>query len=248
MNKKKLIISIALIAAFTATAFGTYEYNKIQTYNTLVNNANKYMEQGNYDQSITLFNESLQYKDDANVRSSIKLASSLKELKAIYDEGLRLANEKKYNEAIDQFKKITQIDSKLYSNAQQKIQDCKKLQDSLVKQEQDKQTNSIDQQNTTNNQENEKTVPNNSSVSITSNQALQIVANYSGSSDWDVVENTASEGTIVNGSEIIFGHKCYFFVPHGGRAISFIVDKTTGKLYEETDRLDGQNRVYKLVK
>ncbi|AKN32304.1 hypothetical protein Ccar_16115 [Clostridium carboxidivorans P7] len=84
--------------------------------------------------------------------------------------------------------------------------------------------------------------------SMTKQQAIQMVKDYSGNSDWDVVENVATKETIVEGSDDVIGHSCYFFVPKGGRAILFFIDKTTGKLYEETGRLNGQNRVYKLVK
>lgn len=124
--KKIAIISAISLVVSIAVGFGTYKYNRVQAYNKLVMTANKDMEQGNYDEAITLFNQSLQYKDDANIKSSIKLANNLKEIKGFYDNGIKLVNDKKYLDAIEQFKKVTKEDDKLYSDAQKKIEECDK--------------------------------------------------------------------------------------------------------------------------
>lgn len=125
-NLKKITIIIILLALGFISGFGVYKYNKVQAYNTLITTANKYMDSGEYDKAIALFNQSLQYKNDANIQRSIKLAASLKEIKVIYDNGTKLMNDKKYLEAIEQFNKITKEDEKLYSSAQKNIEECKK--------------------------------------------------------------------------------------------------------------------------
>lgn len=125
-NLKKIAIIIILLAVGFISGFGVYKYNKVKSYNTLITMANKYMDSGKYDKAIELFNQSLQYKNDANVQRSIKSAASLKEIKVIYDNGTKLMNDKKYLEAIEQFNKITKEDEKLYSSSQKKIEECKK--------------------------------------------------------------------------------------------------------------------------
>lgn len=143
MNKIKLrnivIISMISIIAIISIGFGTYQYNKGQTYNNLITNANKEMDQENYDQAIALFNQSLQYKTDKNVESSIKLASTLKEMKVAYDEGIKLMNDKKYQEAIDQFNKISKENNKLYNDSQKNIDKCKQ---ELLKESKNNNSNS----------------------------------------------------------------------------------------------------------
>jgi hypothetical protein len=128
---KKNINKISIISAITViilvgVGFGTYQYNKVQAYNNLITTANKYMDQGEYDKAITLLEQSLQYKKDSSIEKNIKLAQNLKEAKAYYDNGVKLMNDKKYLEAMEQFKKITKEDDKLYSNSQKKIEECKK--------------------------------------------------------------------------------------------------------------------------
>lgn len=127
MNKRKItIISVIVVIAIVCGGFGIYKYNKVQAYNNLINTANKDMDKGEYDQAIALFNQALQYKNDPTIEKNIKLAASLKEVKSIFDEGTKLMNDKKYLEAIEQFKKVTKGDDKLYSNAQKSIEECKK--------------------------------------------------------------------------------------------------------------------------
>lgn len=130
MNKNQLkkisSISAIVVIILGLVGFGTYKYNKIQEYNNLITTANKYMDSGEYDKAIALFNQSLQYKNDASIQRNIKLAANLKELKASYDDGIKLMNDKKYLEAIDKFNRVTKEDDKLYSSAQKKIEECKK--------------------------------------------------------------------------------------------------------------------------
>ena len=125
-EKEIAIISAIVIVAIICGGLGIYKYSKGQTYNNLVTTANKDMDQGEYEQAIALFNQSLQYKDNDNVKNNIKLATKLKEVKSTFDEGTQLMNSKKYLDAIEQFEKVSKEDSKIYGNAQKDIQECKK--------------------------------------------------------------------------------------------------------------------------
>lgn len=126
-NIKKIgIISVVAVLVIIGAAFGGYKYTKINKYNSLIKDANKYMEDSQYDKAIALFQQSLSYKNDANIENSIKLAKSLAEVKKVYDKGIKLMNDKKYLESIEQFKKIGKESDKLYNNAQNKINECTK--------------------------------------------------------------------------------------------------------------------------
>lgn len=123
--KKIAIVCIVAVCVVAAGGIGIYKNNKIQAYNKLINTANEYMDSGEYDKAIVLFNESLDYKKDASVERSIKLAENLKSAKDIYDEGIKFMNANKYLEAMINFGKIAKEDNKLYSSAQKKIEECK---------------------------------------------------------------------------------------------------------------------------
>lgn len=126
IKKIAIICTIAVIVVVVAVAggIGIYQYNKFKTYNNLITTANKEMEKGEYGQAIALFNQSLQYKNDPDIQKSIKLATDLKEIKAVFDEGTKLMNDKKYLEALEHFEKITKEDYDLYNNAQNNIIEC----------------------------------------------------------------------------------------------------------------------------
>jgi tetratricopeptide (TPR) repeat protein len=130
MNKRKIkriiIISVLTLLVIIGVGFGGYKYTKNNQYNGLIKDANSYMENSEYDKAIALYKESLSYKNDPNIDSSIKLAQRLTEENKIYDEGLRLMNDKKYLESIEQFKMIGTDSDKLYNDAQNKINECNK--------------------------------------------------------------------------------------------------------------------------
>ena len=129
MDKNKIknlsIISVIVVVAIVCGGFGIYKYSITQTYDNLVATANRDMDQGEYEQAIALFNQSLQYKNNDNVKNSIKLATNLKEVKSYFDQGTQLMNNKNYMEAIEKFEKVTKEENKLYTNAQKNIQKCK---------------------------------------------------------------------------------------------------------------------------
>jgi len=119
------VIFIAAVIFVICVGFGSYKYNKAQAYSNLISAANKDMDNGEYDQAIALFKQALNYKSDPMIQKNIKLAASLKEAKNIYDDGVKLMNDKKYSDAIEKFNKITKEDDKLYDNAQKNIDKCK---------------------------------------------------------------------------------------------------------------------------
>lgn len=121
-----LIVVVITVIALIGIGFGTYKYNKVQAYNNLVTTANKYMAQGDYDKAEVLFEQSLKYKNDSSVQKNIKLATTLKKFKGIYNDGMKLINNKKYLEAIEKFKTIDKSGLKWYTNAQKEIKECKK--------------------------------------------------------------------------------------------------------------------------
>ncbi|WML33230.1 tetratricopeptide repeat protein [Clostridium sp. OS1-26] len=125
VKRISIIIAIAVIG-FIGAGLGAYKYHKAQEYKNLITTANNYMNSGEYDKAIALFNQSLSYKEDISIKSNIKLAENLKEVKSSYDKGISLMNDKKYLEAMEQFKKVTKEDDKLYNNAQKSINECKK--------------------------------------------------------------------------------------------------------------------------
>lgn len=120
------IISAITIALFVGMGFGIYKYNKVQAYNNLVISANKYMDLEDYDKALALFEQSLQYKKDSSVEKHIELIATLKKFKEIYNEGIKLVNDKKYLEAIEKFKTIDKSGLKWYTASQKKIEECKK--------------------------------------------------------------------------------------------------------------------------
>jgi len=124
--KKTGIISVLALLVIIGIGFGGYKYTKINQYNSLIKSANTYMENSEYDKAIDLFQQSLSYKNDATIANSIKLAQNLTKEKKVYDEGIKLMNDKKYLESIAQFKMIGKESDKIYTDAQNRITECTK--------------------------------------------------------------------------------------------------------------------------
>lgn len=124
--KSKVILGIIVLLILAGAGTGIYKFNKNQGYSNLIKTANRYMDEGKYDDAIKVFQQSLNYKDDENVKRSIKAAEILKEEKVIYNDGIKLLSEKKYLEAIEKFNKITKENEKMYNDAQAKILECKR--------------------------------------------------------------------------------------------------------------------------
>jgi tetratricopeptide (TPR) repeat protein len=126
-NMKKIVItSVLTLLVIIGVGFGGYKYTEIKQYNALIEDANSHMENSEYDKAIDLYKESLSYKTNTDIENSIKLAQSLIEENKVYDEGISLMNDKKFLEAVDQFKKIGKDSDKLYTDAQNMINECNK--------------------------------------------------------------------------------------------------------------------------
>lgn len=125
-NIKILAIILCVIVVVMLLGFEWYKYieNKKQT--EIIAKANKYMNDGEYDKAISILEESLKEKYDISMEKGIDFANELKRIKAIYEDGINLFNEKRYLESIDQLKKVSNDDRKLYDSAQSKIEECKK--------------------------------------------------------------------------------------------------------------------------
>ena len=125
-SKKKIVIEVILLCIILiGGSVGAYEYNRVSTYNNLLTSANKNMDSGYYSKAIDLYTQSLKYKNDENVKKSINTAKKLDKMDGYYKQGIKLMNSKKYLEAIEQFNKVNNDDKKMYSNAKNKIKDCK---------------------------------------------------------------------------------------------------------------------------
>lgn len=276
-DKLKKIIIISTISALViiGVGVGTYKYNKIQAYNNLINNANKYMDQRDYDQAIALFNQSTQYKNDPNIQSSIKLAQSLKEVKGVFDEGVKLMSDKKYLEAMNQFQRVTKEDNKLYSDTQKKIEECKKqliaLSNDEIKDNKFDEANKyldeilkIDANNADakklkdtvtkaikDQQEKAKVVEKAkvteaASNNVTQEQAITILNNM-GLDDMEIRgKGQLSSTEFVVDGENIYGHECYYIGGKGGNGIQFVLDANTGKLYESQGKGSDSRRMLQL--
>ncbi|MGH4117504.1 tetratricopeptide repeat protein [Clostridium sp.] len=124
--QKIVITSVLTLLVIIGVGFGGYKYAKINQYNGLIKDANRYMKNNEYDKAIDLYKQSLSYKNATNIENSIRLAQNLIEENKVYNEGIRLMNDKKYLESIDQFKMIGKDSNKLYTDAQNNINECNK--------------------------------------------------------------------------------------------------------------------------
>lgn len=118
--RKTAIICIFTIILFSASAFGIYRYNKIQTYNKIISTANRHMDLGQYDKAIALYEFSLEYKKDPKIKGKILVAKSLKEAKGVKEKGKGLLDPKEYN---NKFKNWKDIIKDKYHNVNKSIKE-----------------------------------------------------------------------------------------------------------------------------
>lgn len=130
MNKKninkKIIYCTVVIGVIGIISAGIYRHHKIKTYNMLLNEANNNLKSYKYDEAIILFKEAMKYKKDLGIKNSINLAEKLKINKKSYENALSFMKEERYLDAIDNFKKVSDIDKNLYKDSQKNIEECKK--------------------------------------------------------------------------------------------------------------------------
>jgi tetratricopeptide (TPR) repeat protein len=125
-NKKKLglLITSILLAVFVPSA--VYGYNYYQ-YNKFINSGDALLNNDNFDDAIKSYNDASKYmkKKSNQVNEKINLSNNLKTSKSNYEEGIKLASEKKYIESSEVLAKVLKEDDKRYSSAQEKIKENK---------------------------------------------------------------------------------------------------------------------------
>lgn len=124
-NNKFFKIGIVLLSIIILSS-SIYYFNKVHSYKNLINQANQYIEQGNYDKARIAFNKSLEYKKDPNVEKSIILVNQLQESQKNYYDGMKKIDEKDYLGAIKKLNLVSKLDEKYYGEAQKKIESSKK--------------------------------------------------------------------------------------------------------------------------
>lgn len=142
-TKRNLIIILVVVII---GCFGFYYFNNIKPYNDLLTSANKAVTAEDYDNAIKLYTEAETYKKTSDIDNKIKLVGILKKSKENYDSAMKKMKGKDYLNAIDIFKKVDKQDSKRYGDAQNKINECKKLyiSDNLAKAKDDIKNNKFD--------------------------------------------------------------------------------------------------------
>ncbi|WP_368488930.1 hypothetical protein [Clostridium sp. BJN0013] len=126
LSVKKVIIDLISLILICSSWFGGYKYVQAKEFNNLVKIASQKLNAGNCDEAIQLYSKALTYRNDSNVQKELTLAQKYKQYQNIYNEGLKLINDKKYSDAIQKLNTINQDALQIYNNAQNKILQCKK--------------------------------------------------------------------------------------------------------------------------
>ena len=130
VRNKRLLLFAIIFVILIAVPTTVYGYNYKQ-YKNDFNKAIIHLNEEKYDDAISEFNNiSKTYfgkKKIKEINNNIENAKEFKENKRVYDEALKLFNEKKYLEANEMFKKIPKQDIKRYDLAKKKMEECKNL-------------------------------------------------------------------------------------------------------------------------
>ncbi|HDK7157794.1 TPA: zinc-ribbon domain-containing protein [Clostridium botulinum] len=125
LYKKITSILLIVVLAIGCVAFGAYKFVEDRKFNDLVNSANAEFNKNHYNKSIQLYSKALSYKDDGKIKNKLSLAQTYKKNEDIYNQGLKLINEKKYLEAMQKFSQVNKEALKIYNNSQEKVKECK---------------------------------------------------------------------------------------------------------------------------
>jgi tetratricopeptide (TPR) repeat protein len=135
MNKKKIVAIIVVIAVVVSIPSSVFAYN-YYNFNKQVELGEEALENENFEDADKYFREALNYSKshDDEINEDISLVESLKRSKELYEEGITTLEAKKYLEAIDIFKSISEEKSKYYDQAQSKISESRNLfiEDNIV--------------------------------------------------------------------------------------------------------------------
>lgn len=129
-NKRIKIILASLLLTIIAVPSVVYGYN-YRSYKTNLKHAERLLNDEQYADSIEKFlnlkSSKFSNDDSAFIDSNVKLAAELKQSKESFESGVNLINEKKYIEAINDFKNVKNSDKKRYGQAQEKIKEASDL-------------------------------------------------------------------------------------------------------------------------
>jgi len=131
MKKKKIKVIVILLILFIVVIASTVYGYSYHSYQTDLKHAEKLLGDEKYDESVAAFASLKSSKfskgDSAFIDSKVKLASELKQSKKAFDVAMKLLDEKKYIDAINQFKNVKESDKKRYVQAQEKTKQANNL-------------------------------------------------------------------------------------------------------------------------
>ena len=84
------ILSVLGILVIIAVGFGGHKYAMATQYDSLIKNANKCMDNSQYDKAIGLFQQSLSYNTKDNIENSIRLVQCFSEAKKEYEDSVNI--------------------------------------------------------------------------------------------------------------------------------------------------------------
>lgn len=128
ISRKKLIIVAFAIIVLIGIAVPTsiHAYNNSR-YNKNFELGKKALDNREFDNAEKYFKVCLKYnsRKEAEINSELDLANLVKQSDLSYKQAMQLYNDKKYIDAIDAFKKVSDKDKKNYKDAQDKITLCR---------------------------------------------------------------------------------------------------------------------------
>lgn len=123
---KKTISTVLILCGLAVTIPFTVKAYNNHSYNNYFSKGQEYLSQGNYEEAVYNFDNALRYsKGEADkinilIDKAITLNMSMKS----FEEGAKLFYDKKYEEAIRAFEKVSKEDTLRYDVAQEKIKEC----------------------------------------------------------------------------------------------------------------------------
>lgn len=134
IGTKHILVFGVVLLVIIALPTGAYAY-KYNEYKNNLHEAIYQLDSEKYDESINAFsNISTTYfgkKNFGEIEGYTEKAKNFKENKKLYDDALKLFEDKKYLEAADGFRKVSQDDEKRNDLAKKKIDECNSLYISL---------------------------------------------------------------------------------------------------------------------
>ena len=93
MNIRKISIPLVVgVLVINIVGFFGHKYTMATQYNSLINDANKYMDNSQYDKAIALFQQSLSYNTEDNIENSIRIVQCFNEVKKEYEDASNITS------------------------------------------------------------------------------------------------------------------------------------------------------------